>query len=1155
MNSFFGISSHRSGRAWVGAALVMLAATGFAQTQPSAEAPAAAAQAPLIEAKKKGLDEDNQLTPEAKAKAQELYDRAESAIEQTKAAQAKLAELTQRIEAAPGRVAELRKALETADAATAAEDTTLPEDTSVEQIQALLSEKQAQLGVARDELKGLETSLSQLVTSGSAIVKEWVDREKSMRQLAEEAETPPPPDELPVVLEARKTYLAARRQLEQTELNALQLRARNYDLLVEVTTLERDAKAVEVARLQKQSRALSEALQTKREIDARAAVREAEATRAESAQLPQPVAAVAERNAELQSELEQVIGEEEAVSDDLSDVAQRYRATESELASLRERVRTYGASQAVGGLLQRSLERLPSIRKQRGRTRKLREEIARATDRTIELTEERQSFGALDSRIESVLATVGATVKPAELEPLRVKTTELLTTQRNVLAELERTYTRYLRRLTALDAAQIELGDLAAESGAFIREQLTWIPNLPPLSFRDFWVGASAFLGVFSPVLWQTALYSIGATFENQTVLSLVSLVLVVGMFALRRRAPARLAELAEKTLRVRTDSFGHTAEALAYTVVAASPWAAVLAMLGWQLRADAIGGTGAFVLGDSLLDMVAFVFALSLLRWVTRADGLANRHFRWSAPVWKSVHRELWWFAMVIIPAKFLITLASESERAGIVVAVGRPLLLIALIAMAVFLWRVFGRNRPLMRNMLQQHPDGWLARLWIVWFGLLLAAPVSLGISSALGYNHTAAALTGLAIGETAYLVIGLLILKHLLLRWFYVAERRSRFAVLTKQRDESRASRQRGDDESDKTFFDIDVPEPNYRELGEQARSVVGVGVLLGFVVGIGALWGDLLPTIGFLESVHFPITKISVVEGVEQTSSVTLFDVAIALLIAAGTVFAAKNLSGLLEFTILRRIRLDAGGHYAIVTLCQYLVVAIGVIAAFTTIGLQWSKLQWLIAALGVGLGFGLQEIVANFVSGIILLLERPVRIGDIVTVGNADGYISRIQIRATTILTWERKELIVPNKEFITGQVVNWTLSDGMNRILINVGIAYGSDVGKALELIAGAAKENEQVLADPSPIVTFEAFGDNALNLYLRCYIASMDNRLATITALHQAIYDKFTDAGIVIAFPQRDIHIDTSKPLEIKLQQDAAESAAKLREARSGAA
>jgi potassium efflux system protein len=293
------------------------------------------------------------------------------------------------------------------------------------------------------------------------------------------------------------------------------------------------------------------------------------------------------------------------------------------------------------------------------------------------------------------------------------------------------------------------------------------------------------------------------------------------------------------------------------------------------------------------------------------------------------------------------------------------------------------------------------------------------------------------------------------------------------------------------------------------------------------------------LGVLEEIHLPFNRAKVIDGEEQVVPVSAFDIGVGLLVLLGTLFAAKNLSGLLEFTLLSRLRIDAGGRYAIVTLCQYLIVTIGVISTFSLIGLQWSKLQWLVAALGVGLGFGLQEIVANFVSGIILLLERPIRIGDTVELGTAGGTVARIQIRATTLITWERKELLVPNKEFITGRVLNWTLSNEQTRILINVGVAYGSDVGKAMELIMQAAKEHERVLEDPRPVVTFEAFGDNSLSVFLRAYTNDLDFRLATITELHRAIYDKLNEADIPIAFPQRDVHLDTTKPLEIKLQHE----------------
>ncbi len=214
------------------------------------------------------------------------------------------------------------------------------------------------------------------------------------------------------------------------------------------------------------------------------------------------------------------------------------------------------------------------------------------------------------------------------------------------------------------------------------------------------------------------------------------------------------------------------------------------------------------------------------------------------------------------------------------------------------------------------------------------------------------------------------------------------------------------------------------------------------------------------------------------------------------------------------------------------------VAMGALLALNTLGAQWSQLQWLVAALGVGIGFGLQEIVANFISGLIILFERPVRVGDMVTVGDTDGVVTRIRIRATTIRNLDRKELLVPNKEFITGRLLNWSLSDQITRVMVTVGVAYGTDIDKAHALMREAAEEHEHVLADPKPILTFEGFGDNSLTLILRAFIDDIDYRITTISDLHKAINRKFKQAGIVIAFPQRDLHLDTREPLRVAIEE-----------------
>jgi potassium efflux system protein len=200
--------------------------------------------------------------------------------------------------------------------------------------------------------------------------------------------------------------------------------------------------------------------------------------------------------------------------------------------------------------------------------------------------------------------------------------------------------------------------------------------------------------------------------------------------------------------------------------------------------------------------------------------------------------------------------------------------------------------------------------------------------------------------------------------------------------------------------------------------------------------------------------------------------------------------------------------------------------VGIVVVSTTIGVRWSSVQWLVAAVTVGLGFGLQEIFANFVSGLILLFERPIRVGDIVTVDNVDGVVSKIQMRATTITNWDRKEYVVPNKEFITGRLLNWTLSNQINRIAINLGLAHGSDIQLAHRLLTKIVEEHPAIMKDPGPMVTFEGFGESTLNFVIRCYLPNMDNRLSTIHELHMTIDQEFRAAGIRIAFPQRDIHI-----------------------------
>jgi potassium efflux system protein len=206
--------------------------------------------------------------------------------------------------------------------------------------------------------------------------------------------------------------------------------------------------------------------------------------------------------------------------------------------------------------------------------------------------------------------------------------------------------------------------------------------------------------------------------------------------------------------------------------------------------------------------------------------------------------------------------------------------------------------------------------------------------------------------------------------------------------------------------------------------------------------------------------------------------------------------------------------------------QYAVIAIGFAMVVNAINLDWAKLGWIAAGLSVGLGFGLQEVVANFVCGLILLFERPIRVGDVVTVDGTTGTVTRINIRSTTIMNWDRQDLVVPNKNLITGTILNWTLTEPVNRIVILVGVAYGTDSEKARQILLNVAADHPLILDEPAPMASFEEFADSSLRLVLRAYLPNLDHRIATITELHTEIGKRFEAAGIEIPFPQRDVHV-----------------------------
>jgi potassium efflux system protein len=209
---------------------------------------------------------------------------------------------------------------------------------------------------------------------------------------------------------------------------------------------------------------------------------------------------------------------------------------------------------------------------------------------------------------------------------------------------------------------------------------------------------------------------------------------------------------------------------------------------------------------------------------------------------------------------------------------------------------------------------------------------------------------------------------------------------------------------------------------------------------------------------------------------------------------------------------------------VATLVRYGLATAGAIGATRMLGIGWSHVQWLVAGMTVGLGFGLQEIFANFISGLILLFERPIRLGDTVTVGDITGSVTKLRIRSTTITDGARRELVVPNKEFITGKLINWTLSDRVARVQVSIGVGYGTDPELAMRTLLDVAAAHPLALKEPPPSASFEGFGPNALDFKLAAYVANLDDAGKTKNELNSAIVRAFRAAGIECAAPRCDV-------------------------------
>jgi potassium efflux system protein len=921
-----------------------------------------------------------------------------------------------------------------------------------------------------------------------------------------------------------------------SEIKMLDQELLSHQERMKILKLQRDLVESKVRNITTRVALIDDLLNKRRLAEAKLVQQQVETTKEESKDKHPLLRKLAEQNVALGEKLKIYTLDLENISDKESHNRESAKRIGDDLSSMNQKLQFAGMNQELGEILIKQHNTLPKVSVIQREISRSKKNIANSGLEQLNYAEEYKHLRDIDAYLKDF--TKG--IPQNEADSIRIELKELAKSRQALLNQVIELKSSYSQALEELDMSLRKLLDVVKSYNQFLAENLLWIRSTKPVSFSLLKSFPGEVERLLSPSSWVDVGYSLIEQFKSKLTVSFLLFVLVVLIF-MRRSFLHRAIATNEKIRSVRTDHFGYTIQAFFWTALASLPLPLSVMIIGWQLSIVPEPTEFSNAVSAAILRMSIDFLYLLFIADLAIPNGIIVKHFLWSEKIASKLHRELKWLMVLILPSLFIVVYSVSLESVGISGVLTLLGILCIIGSIGFFLFRTFTPNGGVLAKYYEENADNFIVRYRFIWEKLFAALIIVTILLVLLGYIHTASMLTH-NLFITIWIIYALVLMRGLLARWLLLVNRRLEVQAILIRREEARIAKEAIEKTGEKSIAhdesvsENDESEVDLVDLGTKSRKLLDTMLFSAGVVALWFIWSHLLPAFSFLNEISL-WSSVGIVDGVDKMIPVTLGDLILATIVIIITIIASRGLPALLEFILLQSKDTTVGGRYTATTLFRYVIIAIGTLSFFSIIGASWSKLQWLAAALSVGIGFGLQEIVANFISGLIILFERPIRVGDTVTVGTTTGIVSRIQIRATTITTWDRQELLVPNKEFITTQLLNWTLTDQTVRVVIPVGIAYGSDVQKAMKLLKEAAEEHNGILKSPESFVTFESFGDNALQLTLRAYLPSLEKRLDVITELHESINEKFNEAGISIAFPQRDIHFDTSKPIDIRVQ------------------
>ncbi|WP_298186672.1 mechanosensitive channel MscK [uncultured Pseudomonas sp.] len=778
--------------------------------------------------------------------------------------------------------------------------------------------------------------------------------------------------------------------------------------------------------------------------------------------------------------------------------------------ALAEQISVLQGSLLLSRILYKQQQALPTLQIDSS----LPDQIADLRLYQFELNQQREAINNPSAYVDQLLSA--APGNAIDNLALRNNLLEIINTRRELIDRLNRELNTLLNESITLQLNQKQLKTTAETLRNTLDEQMFWIPSNKPLDLEWFKSVPQLLKRQIAESPWGANLRQLGAGLTERPLLFLPLLLLIAVLLWRRGFLYRKLGELHQDIGHFKRDSQLHTPMAIMLNMLLALPGTLFLALCGFALQMDARGQN--VNLGDALFQMAQAWLVFYTLYRILADAGVAELHFHWGRPQVAFLHKQVRRLGLVVMALVAVVTVAKHQPASLGDDVIG---LTVVLSCYALMVW--------LLHKLLLSGPAREHASVLRMLIGIALSLlPLALIIAVGLGYYYTALKLSERLI-DTLYLLVIWLVIEATFIRGLSVAARR-----LAYQRAMSKRQAQIKDSgEGSETV--VEEPTLDIEQVNQQSLRLIRLALLGAFIFSLYWVWADLISVFAYLDNIA--LYEYSSGSGDAATLvPISLSDVLGALIIVGITVALGRNLPGLLEVLVLSRLSLAQGSAYATTTLLSYLIVAIGFVTTLSTLGVSWDKLQWLVAALSVGLGFGLQEIFANFISGLIILFERPVRIGDVVTIGNLSGTVSKIRIRATTITDFDRKEIIVPNKTFVTDQLINWSLNDTITRVIIKIGVAYETDLPLARKLMMQAAEENPRVLRDPAPLLFFLTISASTFDYELRFHVRELGDRNAATDEILTRIALSFREHNVEMAFNQVDVMVKNLQGQEFNL-------------------